>query len=194
MRKVLLVDDQDILLRALARDFAREGIEAVTASTREEALAHATAETPELAILDLFLSPPEDGLQVMRDLKALIPDLFCIVVSAHMTVAHTVLAIRAGADDVFLKPVSARQALQRFAGTPHIPDATVPTLDQIEWEHISRVLHDYDGNITHAAEALGVFRQSLQRKILKHAPRALPTPGSTAARRSRKRRDTRAPK
>jgi two-component system response regulator RegA len=105
-----------------------------------------------------------------------------------------VLAVRSGADDVLVKPVSARQVLAKLASdepraTAAIEKAT-PTLQQIEWEHISRVLEDYDGNITHAAEALGVFRQSLQRKIAKHAPRVISPlePAPTPPKRTRRRR------
>src|SRR5690348_16023252 len=86
------------------------------------------------------------------------------------------MGVRAGADDVYFKPFSARQAIQRVEmGVLAQPESTTPTLDQVEWEHISRALQDYNGNISQAADALGVFRQSLQRKIQKHAPRALRT-------------------
>ncbi len=188
IRKVLIVDDHEPLLNSIARDFAREGIEPLKAQNRDAAMDLAVAKAPDLALIDLFLVPPDNGLRLITELKALSSAPFCILMSAHMTVAHAVLGIRAGADDVFLKPFTAKQTLQRMSGgPPPVPDLKAPTLDQIEWEHIARVLGDYDGNITHAAEALGVFRQSLQRKIQKHAPRAL-TPGeSPKSTRSRRR-------
>ena len=40
----------------------------------------------------------------------------------------------------------------------------------LEWEHIQRVLADCGGNITHAAEALGILRRSLQRKLSRRPP------------------------
>jgi two-component system response regulator RegA len=173
IEKVLLVDDQVLPLKSVARDFARQGVTPFIAETGPEALATVGAEQPDLAIIDLFLTPPENGLELIKDLKRAKPDLFCILVSAHMTVAHAMMGVRAGADDVFLKPFTADQVLHRANGGAPVAAVEIPTLEQIEWEHIARVLGDYDGNITHAAEALGIWRQSLQRKIHKHAPRVL---------------------
>lgn len=173
---VLLVDDHEVLLKSIARQFEREGIEALKAKTRAEALQALITERPDLAVIDLFLAPPENGLQLLAEIKATEQPPFCIMVSAHMSVAHAVMCMRAGADDVFLKPFTAQQVLDRATQTvrpPELPELRAPTLDQIEWEHIARVLGDYDGNITHAAQALGVLRQSLQRKIKRHAPRVL---------------------
>ena len=197
IRRVLLVDDHEILLKSLARDFDREGLEVLKATNIADALALAAEHQPDLAIVDLFLAVPENGIELIKALKAQPQPPVCILISAHMSVAHAVLGVRAGADDVFLKPVTAQQALQRVAGHSgdrRVPERSTPTLNQIEWEHISRVLEDYDGNITHAAEALGVFRQSLQRKIQRHAPRVLATGTAPTLRRApRKRKSTATP-
>lgn len=174
VRSVLLVDDQETFLKYTGRDFAREGIAVTIATSRDSALDACIRQRPDLAIVDLFLEPPDNGVEIIERIKRIDPSIFCILVSAHMSVAHALMGVRAGADDVFLKPFRAAQALQRALGEPAShPELAIPTLDQIEWEHISRVLQDYDGNITHAAEALGVYRQSLQRKIRRLAPRAL---------------------
>lgn len=176
VRKVLLVDDHDMYLKYWTREFVRAGVAVVTATTQEAAIAAVRKDKPDLAIVDLFLTPPESGIDVITVLKKVDSRLFCALVSAHMSVAHAVLGIRAGADDVFFKPFSAKQAIARVeSGVIENPDPATPTLNQIEWEHISRALHDHGGNISAAAEALGVFRQSLQRKIAKHTPRVVAT-------------------
>ena len=174
VKKVLLVDDYELFLKQWTREFAREEIPVVIATNKHDALVQVAREHPDVAVVDLFLSPPDTGIEVIRAIKAVDPTIFCVLASAHLSVAYTVLAIRAGADDVFLKPFTATTVLQRVeSGVPSEPEQNTPTLDQIEWEHISRVLMDHDGNISAAAEALGVFRQSLQRKIARYAPRAL---------------------
>jgi len=174
VRKVLLVDDHEMYLKYSAREFVRAGVSVCNAATRESAVAVAREEQPGLAMVDLFLSPPETGIDVIRALKAERPGMFCILVSAHMSVAHALLGVRAGADDVFFKPFGAKQAIARVEqGILQRPEESTPTLSEIEWEHIARALQDHAGNISAAAESLGVFRQSLQRKILKHAPRVL---------------------
>jgi len=175
VKTVLLVDDHEMYLKYWSREFTRAGVAVVTARSQDKALAAIEDETPDLAIVDLFLTPPESGIEVVKAIKAADDDIFCALVSAHMSVSHAVAAVRAGADDVFFKPFGAKQVIARVesgeAGT--FPDGSVPTLEQVEWEHISRVLQDHGGNISQAAAALGVFRQSLQRKIAKHAPRVL---------------------
>jgi two-component system, response regulator RegA len=171
---VLLVDDQPVQLRRLGRDFARQGITVLEATGTAAALKHAATSAPDLAITDLFLTPPDDGLRLIKALRARYPDIVCVLVSAHMTVAHAVLGMQAGAADVWLKPITATQALQRLCnGPPPLPAATTASLEQIEREHIARVMIDYDGNISHAAEALGLWRQTLQRKLGRLGPCAL---------------------
>lgn len=194
VRKVLVIDDHQTYLNNVGRDFERKGVEVFKARNHQDAIRLCKAERPDLAIVDLFLEPPEDGLDLLKHLKAIEPNLFAILVSAHMSVAHAVMGIRAGADDVFLKPFAATQCLARVAGGPPLAEAEKLTLDEIEWEHISRTLQDYDGNITQAAQALGVFRQSLQRKIRRHMPRILPTGAEpTDATPKQKRRSRRKP-
>jgi two-component system response regulator RegA len=177
VQKVLLVDDHEMYLKYCTRDFVRAGVTVSTTQTLAGARELVRKDSFDLAIVDLFLTPPENGLDVIRAVKQLDPHVFCILVSAHMSVSHALMGVRAGADDVFPKPFGARQAIARVERDVHIdvPDPTTPTLHEVEWEHIARVLHDHDGNISHAAESLGIFRQSLQRKIQKYAPRVLVT-------------------
>lgn len=189
IRKVLLVDDHDMYLKYWTREFTRAGVAVATATSLERAVEAVEDDTPDLAIVDLFLTPPESGIDVIKAIKSADHRIFCALVSAHMSVAHAVAGIRNGADDVFFKPFGAKQVIARVESgeVGPIPDASVPTLEQVEWEHISRVLEDHGGNISQAAAALGVFRQSLQRKIAKHAPRVLiPDPSPPAPRPSKK--------
>jgi two-component system response regulator RegA len=189
----VIAEDLVLLRDGLTRLLTDNGIEVAAAVDNADGLITSVLlERPDLAIVDLFLEPPEDGLELLKNLKAIEPNLFAILVSAHMSVAHAVMGVRAGADDVFLKPFAATQCLARVAGGRALPEAEQLTLHEIEWEHIARTLQDYDGNITHAAEALGVFRQSLQRKIRKHSPRVLPGDGPATEPAPRKRRRTRA--
>jgi len=174
VERVLLVDDHEMYLKYCSREFVRAGVMVASAQTLADAVELVRSDEFDVAIVDLFLAPPENGLAVIRALKELDPDMFCILVSAHMSVSHALMGIRAGADDVFAKPFGARQVIARVErGVIDEPTPETPTLHEVEWEHISRVLHDHQGNISQAAESLGIFRQSLQRKIQKYAPRVL---------------------
>jgi len=48
--------------------------------------------------------------------------------------------------------------------------SAVPSLARVEWEHIQRVLTETEGNISHAANLLGLHRRSLQRKLARKPP------------------------
>jgi two-component system, response regulator RegA len=165
--RVLLVDDFMPQLSAWAHDLEADGRIVFQAPDRAEAQRLASAHLPQVAIVDLFLGS-EDGLDCVRDLKAIAPDMFVIVVSSDMSVAFAMASVRAGADDVMVKPVQACDVLRRFEhGIAHTPARTSLTLEQVEWEHISRALVESKNNITQAAERLGIYRQTLQRKLRK---------------------------
>jgi two-component system response regulator RegA len=165
---VLLVDDFDTQLRVWGRELAQHRV--LNAKTREDAVKIARIEHADLAIVDLFLGA-ENGLDVVRDLRALDPELYIVLVSADLSVAYAMAAVRAGADDVLVKPLRCMHVLKSVEdGVPLEPDWKNPgqlTLDEVEWEHISRALVESKQNITQAAQRLGIYRQTLQRKLRK---------------------------
>lgn len=164
---VLLVDDYQPQLAMWARELASSGRMAVTACTRAEALQVAQQVHPCFAVVDLFLGA-EDGLECVRELKRILPDLFVVVVSSDMSVAYAMAAVRAGADDVLVKPLIISELVRRIElGEAIDPARTSLTLDEVEWEHICRALLESGKNITQAAERLGIYRQTLQRKLRK---------------------------
>ena len=81
--------------------------------------------------------------------------------------------MRRGANDYLPKPADVDQILAVLEDTPdqageagHQP----ASLQRVEWEHIQRVLRDCEGNVTHAAEKLGIHRRTLQRKLSYRPP------------------------
>lgn len=173
VRTVLLVEDFPPLLRRWTRELQNAGKTVLAAANGDIAVDLVRETKPDVAIIDLFLAS-ENGVNVMRRLRELDTEFYGIVVSAHISVAYATAAMRAGADDVFYKPATLKYVIDCIEkGVALEPDAEMgPTLDQLEWEHISRVLLDCEGNITHAAERLGIYRQTLQRKLRKYMPRS----------------------
>jgi two-component system response regulator RegA len=91
--------------------------------------------------------------------------------------------VRKGVAAVLFKPVHPSEIVRRLCRTdpanpanpadpaePAACDWVTPTLARAEWEHINRVLMDCNGNVSEAARRLGILRQSLQRRLRKHAP------------------------
>ncbi len=171
VQSVLVVDDWEPQLGTWERGFRMLGRSVLAASTRSHAIEAARANKPEAALVDLFLGQ-DSGIDVIADLRGLDPDLYLILVSSHISVEYAMLAVEAGANWCYPKTITCQQVLNRIEnGTSPPLGSNPPSLDDIEWEHIARVLEDCDGNISHAAAALGIHRQSLQRKIKRHAPR-----------------------
>jgi two-component system response regulator RegA len=169
-RTVLVVDDDERYRSRLVRAFRDRGFDAAGASSCDEALAAAQAESPELAVVDLKL-PDGTGLDVVRALKAIDATTAIVVLTGYGSIATAVESLRLGAVNYLTKPADADQIAAAFdspaAGAPLPAPASVPTLARVEWEHIHRVLTDCDGNVSQAARLLGIHRRSLQRKLSK---------------------------
>jgi two-component system, response regulator RegA len=166
-----LVEDFAPLLRRWVRELTHAGKKVLAATTGDAAVDLIRETKPDVAVVDLFLTS-ENGVNVIRRLREVDNAFFGILVSAHLSVAYAIAAMRAGADDVLFKPGSLKRVIARIeeGEDADLADGDSPTLEQLEWEHISRVLLDCEGNITHAAERLGIYRQTLQRKLRKYLP------------------------
>jgi two-component system, response regulator RegA len=171
VQTVLLVEDYGPLLKRWARDLETDGKLVLAAPDSATALELVQKVAPDVAIVDLFLGN-ENGVDVVRKLREHNQRCYTVLVSSHITVAYAMAAVKAGADDVFYKPESLRRLVNCIErGVSPEPDEQAPTLEQIEWEHISRVLLECEGNVTHAAKQLGIYRQTLQRKMRRQLTR-----------------------
>ncbi len=110
--RVLVVDDEPQILRALQTNLRGAGYEVDTAATAEEALAAAAARPPDAVILDLVL-PDGRGTDVCRELRrwSTAPVLLLSVVGEER---EKVAALDAGADDYVEKPFGVDELLARL--------------------------------------------------------------------------------
>ena len=118
-------------------------------------------------IVDLKM-PGRSGLDLVQAASHIRPEIEVIVLTGYGTIASATAAIKLGAVNYLTKPVTVDQILKAFEETAHQLDQfAVPSLSQVEWDHIQRVIADCSGNISHAAKKLGMHRRSLQRKLQK---------------------------
>jgi len=110
--RVLVVDDEQQILRALRTSLRAAGYEVDTADTAETALATAARPPPESVILDLVL-PDGNGTDVTRELRSW-SSAPVIVLSAVGEEREKVAALDAGADDYVTKPVGIDELLARL--------------------------------------------------------------------------------
>jgi two-component system KDP operon response regulator KdpE len=110
--RVLVVDDEPQIVRALKVLLREAGFEAVAAETASQALDLAAVHRPDAAIVDLVL-PDGDGVEVTRTLRewSAMPIL---VLSAVGEEEQKVRALEAGADDYITKPFGARELVARL--------------------------------------------------------------------------------
>jgi two-component system KDP operon response regulator KdpE len=102
MARVLVVDDDPALLRALRLGLGASGHEVMTAAAGEEGLREVVQSSPEVVVLDLGL-PDIDGLAVCHRIRSW-SDVPIIVLSATGTEDRKVAALNGGADDYVTKP------------------------------------------------------------------------------------------
>lgn len=113
MTRVLVVDDEPHLVRALVLNLTARGYEVSTAATATLALAETRRLPPDLIILDLGL-PDRDGLDVIRDLHENGPALPIIVLSARSGSADKIAALELGAIDFITKPFDMNELVARL--------------------------------------------------------------------------------
>jgi two-component system KDP operon response regulator KdpE len=110
--RILVVDDEPQILRALRVVLRDAGFEVVPAETAAEALDRAAVRPPEAAIVDLML-PDLDGIEVTRRLREW-SEMPILVLSAVGEEEQKVRALQAGADDYVTKPFGSRELVARL--------------------------------------------------------------------------------
>ncbi|MDP7298500.1 MAG: sigma-54 dependent transcriptional regulator [Myxococcota bacterium] len=100
---VLIVDDEELYRHALERILRRAGHEVITARDAAEALATVSDQSVDLVLSDVKM-PGIDGLELVRQLREVAPDLPCIVVTGYGSPDQSVEALRAGAFWYLEKP------------------------------------------------------------------------------------------
>lgn len=110
--KVLVVDDEPQLLRALRINLSARGFDVAVAATGTEALALAARHRPDVVVLDLGL-PDMDGRTVLDGLRGW-TSVPVIVLSARTDALDKVDALDAGADDYVTKPFGMEEFLARL--------------------------------------------------------------------------------
>ena len=165
---LLLVDDDEAFLNALAMAMRKRGFLVTLANSAETAFELAQAEPPEFAVVDLKMSG-NSGLVLVRQLASLQAATKIVILTGYASIATAIEAIKLGATHYLAKPVDADEIVAAFSkqsGNEEIELSHNPlSVDRLEWEHIQRVLVENDGNISATARSLNMHRRTLQRKL-----------------------------
>src|ERR1700678_1248249 len=113
--RVLVVDDEPSLAELLSSVLRYEGGEAGPAAHGAEAAKVAREFKPEAVVLDIML-PDFSGLEVLRRMRAEVPQVCVLFLTAKDAVEDRVAGITAGGDDYVTKPFSLEEVLARLRG------------------------------------------------------------------------------
>lgn len=170
----LLLDDDQVFAQTLARGLTRRGFQVQVCHDGAAALACAAQQEFAFVSVDLHLEQ-DSGLQWIGKLRQALPGAKILVLTGYASIATTVQAIKAGADNYLPKPANidtilaalqnAAPALEPEPAAQALPAATPLSVRRLEWEHIQRVLAEHQGNISSAARAMNMHRRTLQRKL-----------------------------
>lgn len=111
-RRVLVVDDEANLRQTMARILHQLGCEVTTAADGPEGLQRLEAAPYDLVYLDIRL-PGMDGLQVLRQVHDRYPQLAVVLLTAHASISSAVEAVRLGATDYLIKPITPEALIAR---------------------------------------------------------------------------------
>ena len=152
---LLLVDDDITFCKVLKRALEKRGFSISVAHSVEEAIPLARINPPEFAVVDLKMGGAP-GLALVKVLHELDPNTRIVMLTGYASIATAVEAIKLGATQYLAKPANADEIVAAFghAADTNTPIKAQPTqIENLEWEHIQRVLREHDDNISATARA-----------------------------------------
>ena len=172
----LIIDDEENFALTLKRLLTKRGFIAHTAHHLQAACEENRRYQPHYIVLDLSLAN-ENGLSILDQLKTDNAQTKILVLTGYASIATAVHAMKLGATHYLAKPVDIDELLSAFALAPVQSELSLTpqakTLDQTEWEKIQTTLVQNDFNVSKTAQALGLHRRPLQRKLKKRPHRPL---------------------
>ncbi len=104
-RSILIVDDEEGLRYGLEKLFKREGFIVFSTGNFGEALSTVKKNKIDIALLDIRLKGPRDGIGLLKELKNAEPEIVILIITGHGSINSSVLAMKEGASDYILKPI-----------------------------------------------------------------------------------------
>lgn len=166
---IVVVDDNSAILTALKICLAAEFEHVVTMTSPDTLVATlANEQNVDAVLLDMNFSlgvnTGQDGLFWLRTLKKLHPDTPVVLMTAYADVQLAVKGLKNGAADFVTKPWDNDELVRTLRDAVE-KSREVVTLDKLEQQHVHRVVEQCHGNMSKAAELLGITRQTLYRKL-----------------------------
>ena len=168
---IVVVDDNPAILTALRICLDSTFERVITLASPDSLPATLQQEKASIVLMDmnftLGMNTGQEGLTWLRTLRHLHPQLPVVLITAYADVQMAVKCLKAGASDFVTKPWDNDELLRTLKDAVD-KGQEIQSLDELERNHVKRVVDHCHGNISRAAELLGITRQTLYAKL--HRP------------------------
>lgn len=168
---IVVVDDNPAILTALRICLDSTFERVITLASPDSLPATLQQEKASIVLMDmnftLGMNTGQEGLTWLRTLRHLHPQLPVVLITAYADVQLAVKCLKAGASDFITKPWDNDELLRTLKDAVD-KGQEIQSLDELERNHVKRVVDHCHGNISRAAELLGITRQTLYAKL--HRP------------------------
>lgn len=174
IQSALIVDDDPVFRNTLQRALEKRSMKTLVAESPRDAVELFREHRSDLVLLD-YRMPERDGLSLLREMCSYNPGSVFIVLTGFGSIQLAVETMKQGADSFLTKPCDADSILlegnkiheKKKQGVPGIEkwEQRFYNLDMLERTGIEKALDATGGNISKAAQLLGIDRRTLQRKM-----------------------------
>ena len=165
---ILIVDDNAAILTAMQYLLDGTFEQVLTTTQPEDILKLMAQQTIDIVLLDmnftLGVNSGNEGLFWLRAIRKQHPQTPVVLLTAYADVSLAVRGLKSGAADFITKPWDNDELVRKLKDVLDMQREIV-TLDEVERDHIRRTLDRCHGNLTQAAELLGITRQTLYNKM-----------------------------
>ena len=167
---ILVIDDNEAILTALKYCLAGTFEKVLTITSPESVLKLLEQEEVNIILLDmnftLGVNNGQDGLVWLQAIRKHHPEIPVVLITAYADVSLAVRGLKRGASDFITKPWDNDELVRKLKDVLEAADEMV-TLDEAEADLIRRAVDRCHGNLSKAADLLGVSRQTLYNKMKK---------------------------
>lgn len=150
-KKILIVDDEELILNSLGQELEGEGYDVSLAANGEEGIAVLRENYFDLIITDLMMEGL-NGLEVLKAAKEIDPEVAVVIITGYGEVASAIDALRLGAADYLLKPCDCNELNLRIAKCLEQQDLAkkIKIYERIlpVCSECKKVLHEDEGGMT----------------------------------------------
>jgi len=108
---ILIIDDEEGIRHGLKNLFQKQGFRVLESDDFERAVFLSNTDIIDVALVDIRLKGSKNGIELIRELKKVEPDMIIVVITGYGSIDTAVTSIKEGASDYILKPIDNRNLL-----------------------------------------------------------------------------------